>query len=201
MNIHICSAWDTKSNLINQLGNYPTRHSTIIDMLLQTIKDGEHVVRDSSANALGNLGVNDPKIIKALLELDMKASAAKAIKKIGAKNEEILTHLIQSDLPYDALKETLLEIGTTLPELLHIIQFGKKNVKPPRSATLGTVDLNKLRSEHPYQREQALSQIGLSATKDAKVLDEVIQSLQDSEPLVRGAAALALAELNVFFIN
>jgi len=154
----------------------------VIDILLDSIRNGGPDTQWAAAIALGSIGSTDKRVIDALLELVrdkdpfIRGAAIDALGSIGSTDERIISallELVRDKAPFVqwAAADALGKIGST--DILFEL----------------------VRDEDPSVQYAAAIALGSIGSTDKRVIDALLELVRDKAPFVQYAAADALGSI------
>ncbi|MEM7532948.1 MAG: HEAT repeat domain-containing protein [Chloroflexota bacterium] len=94
--------WRVRQSAAYALGELGEASPTVVDALIQALKDSNHDVRRSASSALGELGEANPTVVDALIQAlkdsnhDVRRSASSALGELGEASPAVVDALIQA---------------------------------------------------------------------------------------------------------
>ncbi|MDJ0904135.1 MAG: HEAT repeat domain-containing protein [Xenococcus sp. MO_188.B8] len=191
-----------------------------ISTLLSLVQDQEWVVRYGAAQALGEIGQEEPEVITALLSLVqdqnllVRSSAAQALGEIGQGEPEVITALLslvqdQNLLVRSRAAQALGKIGQGKPEviiaLLPLVQDQEASVRSSAAQALGEIGQGKpeviidllslVQDQEASVRSRAAQALGKIGQGKPEVIIDLLPLVQDQDYSVRSRAAQALGNI------
>jgi len=211
--------WSVRQSVVDLLEQL--RDSRALEPLIQSLKDKHWAVRKEAAFVLGKLG--DSKAVVPLLELledevdDVKETAVRSLGQLKDKRaiEPLIEFLLEifpiEEDPYDKIFDTIDKAFIEIGEDAVIALINKLENEEKKYAVLWTLDsivtsmgeeiLELLVSEFENGNtdiKQSLIQV-IYSIKDNKTINFLLDTLKDSEKIIREEIIKVLAYLKTSF--
>ncbi|MHA1701179.1 MAG: HEAT repeat domain-containing protein, partial [Promethearchaeota archaeon] len=189
-----------------------------ISGLLNVLSHKNRVVRKGAVEALGELGIEDPKIIKDLSIMlkdkkeDVRGKAADSLRSIGKKAIPSLIEALQTSkskmsvVIISSIGGIGIDASEAIPQLISFLD-NKPKIKIAIARALGKIGLNSSEAidglkqllydpKTNVRREAALS-LGKIGIKAESAVDDLLYLLNDKKPDVRWRATEALGKIGL----